>query len=248
MLAVRASSYTLVCSRDPADVRAAQRLRYRVFAEEMGACLPSAATGLDADEFDPYCDHLIVRDDRTGAAVGTYRLLPPDRSPRLYSESEFDLSRLDGLRGGLVELGRSCVDPEHRSGAVINLVWAGIARYLALTGHRWLAGCASIPLADGGAGAAEVWSTVRARHLSPPEYRVTPHRPWTVDGVGGVAASRAAMPPLLRGYLRLGAWVCGEPAHDPEFGVADLFVLLHLDRADPRYLKHFLGADAATVP
>jgi putative hemolysin len=240
MLAVSASSYTLACSRDPADIRAAQRLRYRVFAEEMGAALPSAATGLDVDEFDVHCDHLIVRDDRTGAAVGTYRLLPPGRVPRLYGDTEFDLSALDGLRGGLVELGRSCVDPEHRSGAVINLVWAGIARYLALTGYRWLAGCASVPLADGGASAAQVWSTVRAKHLAPREMRVTPRRPW-VPPSRTAEPSRAAMPPLLRGYLRLGAWVCGEPAHDPLFGVADLFVLLHLDRTDPRYLRHFLG-------
>jgi putative hemolysin len=241
MLAVHAATYTLTCTREPTEVRAAQRLRHRVFAGELGASLPSTGTGLDVDEFDEHCDHLIVRDDRTGEAVGTYRLLPPGRTDRLYSDTEFDLAALAHLRGDLVEVGRSCVHPDHRTGAVINLVWAGIARYLALTGHRWLAGCASVPLSDGGANAALVWRLVEGKHLAPSEMRVRPHRPWPVPEApeGG----RVAVPPLLRGYLRLGAWVCGPPAHDPDFGVADLFVVLHLDRTDPRYLRHF-GAGA----
>lgn len=238
-LAVRSSAYVLTCTREPDEVREAQRLRHLVFAQEMGASLETLAPGLDADEFDPYCDHLIVRDDRTGQAVGTYRLLPPGRCDRLYSESEFDLAPLAHLRGDLVELGRSCVHPDHRGGAVINLVWAGIARYLTLTGHRWLAGCASVPLADGGHTAAHVWRRVRDRHLAPRQLRVAPHRPWPVPAAP--VEGRRVMPALLRGYLRLGAWVGGPPAHDPAFGVADLFTLLHLDRMEPRYLRHFLG-------
>jgi putative hemolysin len=166
--------------------------------------------------------------------VGTYRLLPPGRIDRRYSDREFHLAPLDPLRDILVEAGRSCVDPEHRTGAVINLMWAGIARYMHLSNRRWLVGCASVPAAD----ATPVWHQVRARHLAPPALRVEPRRPWPI---GPEPERRVTMPPLLRGYLRIGAWVCGPPAYDPDFGVADLLVLLSLDRVDPRYIRHFLG-------
>lgn len=246
------SGYTLLIADTAAEVAAAQRLRHDVFAAELGATLHTPVSGLDSDEFDAYCDHLIVRHDESRAVVGTYRMLPPDRAVRAgrrYSEGEFDLSALVPLRERLVEVGRSCVDPAHRSGAVINLMWAGIARYLHLRGLRWLGGCASVPLDDGGATAAGVWGEVSARHLSPPPMRVRPHRPWLAEPAAVTALAnrldgvRAAMPPLLRGYLRLGAWVCGEPAYDPDFDVADLYVLLSLDRMHPRYRRHFLGED-----
>lgn len=241
------SGYTLLVADDPTQVRAAQRLRHEVFAGELGATLRTATPGLDADEFDAHCDHLIVRDDSTGAVVGTYRMLPPERAARAgrrYCDAEFDMSALSPLRDQLVEIGRSCVHPDHRSGAVINLMWAGIARYLHLRGLRWLGGCASVPLADGGATAAGVWRTVEAKHLSPPALRVRPRLSWLAEPEAASAdadSGRVALPPLLRGYLRLGAWVCGEPAYDPDFGVADFYVLLSMDRMHPRYLRHFLG-------
>ncbi len=106
-------------------------------------------------------------------------------------------------------------------------------------GHEWLAGCCSIPLADGGELAAGTWDRVQAKHLAPEEYRVRPLLPWTAEGV--TRRPDTELPPLLRGYLRLGAWVCAAPAHDPDFGVADLFVLLSMRRVNPRYLRHFLS-------
>ena len=242
--------YTVRIAADADEVAAAQRLRHRVFAGELGARLRSPATQLDVDPFDEHCDHLVVVDESTGAVVGTYRMLPPGRAPRRYSEGEFDLSALAPIQGDLVEAGRSCVDAAHRDGAVINLMWAGIARYLHLTGHRWLAGCASVGLGDGGATAAGVWDLATRRHLSPPGYRVLPHRPWTpverpaaasLGSSGAVSTGRLPVPPLLKGYLRLGAWICGAPAYDPDFACADFFVLLSLDRIDPRYLRRFLG-------
>ncbi|MGS2586341.1 GNAT family N-acetyltransferase [Streptomyces hebeiensis] len=235
--------YRVSLARDADDVRAAQRLRHLVFAGELGARLEGPEPGLDADAFDAYCDHLLVREESTGEVVGTYRLLPPDRARaagRVYSDSEFDLSRLAPIRDDLVEVGRSCVHPAHRTGAVIGLVWGGLARYMTTRGHNWLAGCCSLPLADGGALAASAWHTVKDKHLAPEEYWVTPHRLWT-PGPGAAPVPSAELPPLLRGYLRLGAWVCGAPAHDPEFGVADLYVLLSMRRTNPRYLRHFLS-------
>ncbi|MET9951814.1 GNAT family N-acyltransferase [Streptomyces sp. NPDC006339] len=236
--------YVVGLARDQEDVRAAQRLRHLVFAGEMGARIDGPEPGLDSDAFDAYCDHLLVRREDTGEVVGTYRVLPPERAAvagRLYSESEFDLTRLAPIRHDLVEVGRSCVHPAHRNGAVIALVWAGLARYMTRTGHDWLAGCCSVPLADGGTLAAATWDAVKAKHLAPEEYWVTPHRLWTPDTATPPAAGRVELPPLLRGYLRLGAWVCGAPAHDPDFGVADLYVLLSLRRTNPRYLRHFLS-------
>jgi putative hemolysin len=237
-LSVTTMGYSLTVSREPRDVQDAQSLRHLVFAEELGASLDTPTPGLDVDEFDSSCDHLLVRESQSGDAVATYRLLPPGRSARGYSDSEFDLSALQPLRHSLVEAGRSCVHPAHRTGAAINLIWAGIARYMLLTGHRWLAGCASVPLEDGGRTAAGVWSRVQNGHLVPPDHRVIPYRRWIPPQE---PTAKTALPPLLRGYLRLGAQVCGPPAHDPEFAVADFFVLLDMSALDGRYLRHFLG-------
>ncbi|MEU4658901.1 GNAT family N-acyltransferase [Streptomyces sp. NPDC023723] len=234
--------YTVSLARDEDEVRAAQRLRHEVFAGELGALLSGPRPGLDTDAFDAHCDHLLVREETSGEVVGTYRLLPPERAAvagRLYAESEFELSALDPIRPDLVEVGRSCVHPDHRDGAVIGLIWAGIARYMTDRGHEWLAGCCSVPLADGGALASATWDRVRERNLSPEEYRVRPLLPWVPRP--GAPAGPAEVPALLRGYLRLGAWVCGAPAHDPDFGVADLYVLLPMSRVNPRYLRHFLS-------
>ncbi|MGI5485231.1 GNAT family N-acetyltransferase [Microtetraspora malaysiensis] len=231
--------YTVGMAVTPADLQAAQRLRHRVFAEEMGARLDTPVSGLDVDGFDAYCDHLLVRDGRE--VVGTYRLLPPGRADRLYSDSEFDLGALAGIRRELVEVGRTCVHPDHREGTVVGLLWAGIARYMVEGGFRWLGGCCSIPLDDGGVTAARVAACVP---LGPEEYRVRPRRAWRPTRRAGAQAEpsgRFVPPTLLRGYLRLGAWVCGAPAHDPDFGAADFFVLLSMDRMDGRYLRHFLG-------
>jgi putative hemolysin len=96
-----------------------------------------------------------------------------------------------------------------------------------------------VALDDGGHTAAGVWDLARRKHLAPEEYQVVPRRPWPIPGT---PTDRVQVPPLLRGYLRLGAWVCGEPAYDPDFDCADLYVLLSMDRMDPRYLRHFLGA------
>ena len=222
------------------EVLEAQKLRYRVFADELGARLPARTPGVDQDIYDPYCDHLIVRDEHNGRIVGTYRILSPGAARRVggyYSENEFDLTRLQYLRGNIVEIGRSCIDADYRSGAVISLLWAGLTRYMLQGRYEHLIGCASISMADGGQGAAGIYRQLD-RHLAPLEYRVFPRLPLPIDKL--TATDNVELPPLLKGYLRAGAWVCGDPAWDPDFNTADLLLMMPMSRISARYAKHFV--------
>ena len=225
-------------ARGASEIEDAQRLRYKVFAEEMGARLGDSG-GLDQDEFDAYCDHLVVRDEETLRIVGTYRILPPHGARavgRLYADGEFDLSRLAYLRPSMIEIGRSCVHRDYRTGAAIMLLWAGLAQYMRQAGYRHLIGCGSVPLADGGHQAAWVRHELAAV-MTDPEYRVFPHHAFPFERIDRAAAGE--MPPLIKGYLRCGARVCGEPAWDPDFNSADFLIWLALDALEPRYARHF---------
>ncbi|BBJ39042.1 hypothetical protein SSPO_017600 [Streptomyces antimycoticus] len=141
----------------------------------------------------------------------------------------------------MVETGRACVHADHRTGAVINLMWAGLARYVLLSGHRYLAGCASVPLAEGEGAAANAWLLGTTKHAAPAEMRVHPLDPWIPSRPLDGEPSYADLPPLLRGYLRVGAWMCGSPQHDRAFNDADFFVLLDTERMNDRYRRYFLG-------
>jgi len=244
--------YSLLVSTEPALIEAAQRLRYEVFSTEPGFTLPPAADGRDADRFDQYCDHLLVRDDTSGALVGCYRMLPPTgaiAAGGLYSAAEFDVAALDPLRPSLVEMGRAVVRPGHRNGAVVLLMWAGILAYLDRYGYDYITGCVSVPVHGEGAPGSQIRGVrdfVRRRHASP--HRLTPYRPVVLDGksLEEIAPpARPVLPPLLRGYLRLGARICGEPAHDPGFGVGDFPALLCRSDADTRYLNRLRSVAAA---
>ncbi|HSA39497.1 MAG TPA: GNAT family N-acyltransferase [Mycobacterium sp.] len=246
--------YSLLLSRDPELIDAAQRLRHRVFSTEPGFAPPAAADGRDADEFDEHCDHLLVRDDGSDEIVGCYRMLPPPgaiAAGGLYSATEFDLRAWDPLRPSLVEMGRAVVRADHRNGAVVLLMWTGILAYLDRSGYDLVAGCVSVPIHGEGAPGGQVRGVrdfVARRHAAPAELTVVPHRPVRLDGRGLddlPAPARPTIPPLMRGYLRLGAQVCGEPAHDPEFGVADFPALLDKRRADVRYLNRLRSAGSA---
>ena len=223
------------------EVLEAQKLRYRVFAEEMGARLCSRTPGVDRDLYDPWCEHLIVRDEDAGRIVGTYRILSPAAARKVggyYTENEFDLTRLQHLRSRIVEIGRSCIDAEYRSGAVIALLWAGLARYMLENDYDYLIGCASVSMADGGHNAASLYNRLRETHLAPLEYHVFPRCPLPLEQLRTDLEAEA--PPLIKGYLRAGAWVCGEPAWDPDFNTADLPILLPMSKLEGRYARHFL--------
>ena len=231
---------TVGFARTPGEIREAQRLRYRIFAGEMGANLPSRTPGVDHDIYDPYCEHLVVRDTRSGEVVGNYRILAPENARQIgyYSENEFDLTRLQHLRPRLVEIGRSCVHPDYRNGATIALLWSGLAGYMKERGYDYLMGCASISMADGGHVAASLYNRLAA-NLGPQEYRVFPRCPLPLAALR--TDQPAEMPPLIKAYLRAGAWVCGEPAWDPDFNTADLPILMPMGRVASRYAKHYLG-------
>jgi putative hemolysin len=233
----------LACSQG--EVLEAQRLRHRIFADELGARLQTRIPGVDQDYYDAFCDQLIVRDETAGKIIGTYRLLSPEAARRAgsyYSETEFNLDRLRHLRSNTVEVGRACIDAEYRTGGVIALLWSGIIRYMLQNRYEYLIGCASIGMADGGHAAAGIFSQIEA-HMSPLEYRVFPNCPLPLDRI--VANLDAEIPPLIKGYLRTGAYVCGDPAWDPDFNTADLLLLLPMAKINARYARHFVERQAA---
>ncbi len=240
-------------AQDRDEVAAAQALRFRVFYEEMDAHPDPVArvTRRDVDPFDEVCDHLLVVDHdlpASDAVVGTYRLLREDVAARrggFYSAAEYDLSPLtDGpsRRGSFLELGRSCVHPAYRTNATIQLLWRGIARYLDVYGIAVMFGCASFP----GTCPEEhqvALSYLHGNHLAPVDCRVRARagRFVAMDAIPPDAyAFRKALrrlPPLIRAYLRLGAFVGDGAVVDHAFGTTDVFILLFADRIAPRYLN-----------
>lgn len=246
--------YSLLVSADRVHREAAQRLRYQVFAQEPGFMIPHNAQGLDADRYDEFCDHILVRENATEEIVGCYRMLPPDAALAAggyYTATEFDLTALDPAGHRIVEMGRAVVAPAHRSGTVLAMMWSGILTYLELAGHSQVMGAVSVPITTPGLPQAANVRAVRdftlARHANPADRRVVPRIPVVVGGRALdeiTPPPRPQIPPLLRGYLRMGAVVCGEPAHDPEFGVADFFALQDLAGANRRYLDRLRSASS----
>jgi putative hemolysin len=232
------------------DVREAQRLRHRVFAGEMGARLsPPAGTpaGLDVDVFDAYCEHLLVRTvetvDAPAQVVATYRLLTPMAARRvggLYMDGEFDLLRLKHLRPRIVEMGRTCTDAAWRSGGIVLMLWSALAEFMLRNRLDITVGCASVPMRDGGHMAASVWNDLRRSHLTPIELQVRPRLPLPVDDLQGDLDVEA--PALIKGYLKCGGKLLGAPAWDPDFGTADLPMMLDLADLPAAYRRRFIRA------
>jgi len=229
-------------ARDADEVRQAQRLRFSVFAGEMGARLRTPLPGHDIDRFDDYCEHLLVRDSASQEVIGTYRVLTPAQARRAggtYTANEFNLAPLGAMAPRMAELGRSCVHRDHRQGAVILALWSALARFMDEHDLDTMIGCASMPLHGG--CAAGVWDRVRRTHLAPPLLRVQPRLPLPlVDG--GAAVPSSEPPALIRGYLRLGAKVLGPPAWDPDFQTADLPLLMRMADLPARYRRPAAGA------
>jgi len=234
------SQYCVEIAGGTRDILAAQRLRFEVFQAEYSASFTGGESGIDQDEFDPFCDHLIVRNRQTGQVVGTYRMLLPKQAKRLgryYSQGEFFMPRIEKMIPGLLEIGRSCVHPDHRNGPVIMMLWSGIVRYLLDNNCTHLIGCASVSMRDGGTRAATLWDRFQTTVMVDPMLEVFPKNPLPLDRMP--RDTDREIPALIRAYLKLGARVCGEPNWDPNFNTADFLMLLDIEQLDPRYARHF---------
>ena len=220
-------NYQLRLARSAADLLAAQALRFEVFNLELDEGLAlSWDTGLDADPFDAVCEHLIVEDSRQGAVIGSYRLQTGARAAAAlgyYSEREFDFGPFEAMRGQILELGRACIHREHRSFAVLNLLWKGIGSYAQSQGARYLLGCSSLTAQDPAVGAA-AWLQLQ-RHLAPAAWRTRPMPAFACD-LAQPASPPPRIPRLLSAYLALGAAICAPPAIDREFRTIDFLTLL----------------------
>jgi putative hemolysin len=237
-----ATELAVSIATDSDGLRAAQRLRHEVFAREMGALLRCDLPGHDTDPYDAFCAHVIVRNRaRDGMVVATTRVLTHEQSGRaggFYSAGEFDLAPLLGRGLRLVEIGRTCVHADYRSGAAIAMLWHGLARLVDLARHDLLIGCASIPMHDGGRGALAAWRRLSEAYLIEPGLRVTPRLALPKCEAGD---AEPIVPALIKAYVRLGAKVCGEPCWDPAFNTADLLVALRPGELNRRYARHFFG-------
>jgi L-ornithine Nalpha-acyltransferase len=253
------TGFTLRLARDARDLRAAQRLRYQVFVQELGGTGPLVdhAQGLEQDEFDPHFDHLLLIDEAREAAgqdyvVGVYRLLPPERlaqSGRYYSEAEYDLSALKSSGRRLLELGRSCVHPDYRGGTAMLHLWNGLAEYVLERGIEVLFGVASFHGTDAEA-LAQPLAYLHYNHLAPEalRVRVRPGAAQRMDLIAPEAVDRrAAMlgtPALIKGYLRLGGFV-GEGAWiDHVFNTTDVCLVMDTAQMSAKHREFYTRKSA----
>lgn len=228
--------------RLPGELKEAQRLRAEVFGQEYGVRFDDPE-GLDRDRFDDFCEHLNVYDTANGLLIATTRLLSREKARlagSFYSAHEFDMTALERLLGRVLEIGRTCVHPDYRSGAAITVLWSALADYLISQDFSYLLGCASISLRDGGHNFAAIMPELREQHFVDTALRVVPHRSLLMDAPVGTV--KASLPPLLKAYLRMGCKIGGEACWDPEFHCADVFVLLDVSALAGRYAQRFLKA------
>jgi putative hemolysin len=246
------SSLEVRLARSAEEIEAAQRLRYRVFYEEMGAqpTTEMARSRRDFDSFDPVCDHLLVIDGAIGegaaGVVGTYRLQQREdpRFQRFYTAGEYDVSKIDAFAGRVLELGRSCVDARHRTKAVMQLLWQGIAGYVLTRKIDLMFGCASLPGIDAQALALPL-SYLYHFHLAPEEMRprALPDLYTRMDilprNAVGLRRAVAELPPLVKGYLRLGGFVGDGAVIDRQFNTTDVCIIVKTDLVTDKYFRHY---------
>jgi putative hemolysin len=212
------------------DLHAVQKLRFLVFNIELKEGLQqSFDTGLDKDDFDSVCDHLLVENTETGEVVGTYRMQTGNVAAQnlgYYCEREFDFSPFDSLRDSMLELGRACIHEDHRSFAVLSLLWGGIGSYAKQRDVRYIFGCSSLTSQDACLG-ARAYSQLTP-YFAPLRYRTVPLQGFACS-LDTLMQQPVVVPKLLSKYLALGAWICGPPAIDREFKTIDFLTLLDLE-------------------
>jgi putative hemolysin len=248
--------YRLRLAHTIEDRDAACRLRFRVFNIEMGEGLESSyETGLDTDQFDLFCEHLLVEEKSSHRIVGTYRMQSGETAARhhgYYSEQEFHFAPYEPLRSGILELGRASIDREHRTPEVLTLLWRGIAQYANDMGLRYLVGCSSLNSQDPSEGwqmyhqleqyrvSPEFATEPTVAYACPTEQRGIPAQPSPSSTESSLPAP-PKVPKLLRTYLAIGARICAPPAWDREFGTIDFLTLLDLKMLSPSARNHFLA-------
>jgi putative hemolysin len=250
---LRAGNLGVRIAATPAEIDAVQELRFRVFYEEMGATPEPLAAALrrDRDRFDAVADHLVVIDHAIGpgpeGVVGTYRLIQrpaAQRAGAFYSADEYDIAPLTRFPGRLLELGRSCVDASHRSRAAMQLLWRGIAAYVFLHRIDLMFGCASLPGTDPDALGSEL-TYLYYNHLAPPALRprALPGRYVEMRRMdpNGFDPRRvhAQLPPLVKGYLRLGGFIGDGAVIDHAFNTTDVAVVVKTDLVTDKYYRHY---------
>jgi putative hemolysin len=250
---LRAGNLGLRVAESAAEMDAAQALRYRVFYEEMGAKADpiAAATRRDVDEFDAVADHLVVLDHDLGhgpeAVIGTYRLIRrkgAERLGRFYSASEYDIGPLLRFPGEALELGRSCVAAPYRTRGTLQLLWRGIAAFVFRHRIDLMFGCASLPGTDLDALAGRL-SYLHANHLAPPALRprALAERYVAMDRLPlaqvDIKAALTGLPPLIKGYLRLGGFVGDGAVIDHQFNTTDVCVVVKTDLVTEKYYRHY---------
>ena len=223
---------------DKKDLKMVQKLRYKIFKKEMGANIKGS---LDKDTLDDYCEHLIIKDATNNQPIGTYRILTPYKAKEygsLYTESEFNIGSLATIKNETIELGRACIDKKYRTGGVIMMLWAEIAKFMVTNKFRYLIGCSSVSVKDGGFNAANLYYQLKSHKQFLELADVYPLHPLPVEKLCN--GENGTLPPLLNGYIRLGAKIIGKPAWDPEFQTADFLTLLDLENLPTKYKAHFL--------
>ena len=250
---LRAGNLGVRMAETAAEIDAAQALRYRVFYEEMGAKPDAVAMAArrDRDEFDGVADHILVVDHELGegaaGVVGTYRLIRRSGAARLgrfYSADEYDLALIEAFPGKVLELGRSCVDSVYRGRAVMQLLWRGIAAYVDAHEIDLMFGCASLGGTDPDALAQEL-TYLYEHHLAPPALRIRALPERYVDmrrlERGALDTKRAPLllPPLIKGYMRLGGFVGDGAVVDEQFNTIDVAIVVRSDLVTGKYMKHY---------
>lgn len=218
------------------ELKQALSLRHDIFYTEMQN--RQTDNNLDIDDLDNICDHLIIIDKKSHKIVGTYRLISSAFSDVFYSEGEFDISEVKKLPGNKLELGRACIHPDYRTGAIINLLWKGIAEYIKKTNTKYLFGCASVPTTNS-LEAANLLSYLRSKELSVDDYAVKPTEKYRAELPAAEAKTEMELPALIQSYILAGAKFYGQPALDKDFACFDFFMMLKVDEMSRLFRRRY---------
>ena len=233
--------FCLKVAESDQEIEECMKLRYAVFAGEVGSRLRPNDANVDHDRFDPYCQHLMVVDSKTRKVIATTRLLMVEGATQagsFASQTEFDLSRILSQEGRFMEVGKTCIHPYFRNGSVVTLLWQGIAGVIAQHHIDFLFSCGSISLRHGDSYVNSVMHYLRDTHYSSSALRVRPRIPLPKNSAP--TTDDVVLPTLIKTYLHQGALVCGEPHWDAEFSLATLFLLLNTESMPSRYPGYWL--------